>query len=178
MRLVYIAPQRIEVRDFPPDAKPEAEIYARFVANALQAKIAEAFEQQRTASGALLGNDADYTLGKVEDGLDPRRGHRTGALQAALYLVRLWKLQASKQRVVIIFSDKPLESAIDYATYYTEAKTQGGFIAGVAKSWLASIKAPKLKLVKKRKAPAVQTLALAARVARERGRTDFRLFGG
>jgi hypothetical protein len=102
----------------------------------MQRELAERFEGSRTGAGALLPNSREYNVRKVMDGFDPRRGHRTGAIQEALYTVPCFTVRGSKRdgKWLVRFSDAPLISAVDHAEYYAEQKARGGVLVALNKT--------------------------------------------
>ena len=145
MKPVYVSFDVVRIADADDETRRDVKAFAADVATRLQDVIAEEFEDERTYAGALKENTDAYTDSKVAAGYDPRRGHRTGALQDALHAVRLWQVVGDR----ILFSEAKLMGAIDYATYYAASKARGGKIVGVNKSWVQAI-AASMRAKKKR----------------------------
>lgn len=100
----------------------------------LQAAIAEMFGKQRVAGRWLRPNTPEYDARKRRQGYDPRRGHRTNALQRALESRRLYTISFSGNgRVFVTFLESRLQQRIPYAEYYADAKTLGGAILQASK---------------------------------------------
>ena len=112
-------------------------------ARRLQKRIARSFAAQKVAGSTwLLPNDPKYTARKVAQGLDRRRGHRTGILQGVLdSLVRLYQVTITSQgnkslAARVVFEEGMLHSLVPYAVYYEEAKVTRGGILALAASWV------------------------------------------
>lgn len=113
----------------------EVQHAAESFAEWLQEQIAETFESERTFGGKLSANTAAWNERKAAGGLDSRRGHATGALQDALYDVKLWRIRYAQGRVTIVVSESPLFTRIPYAEYYQEAKAKNQTIVGFKAEW-------------------------------------------
>lgn len=144
----------VSITGFDPDKVGAMKARAAEIAEELQGRMAALFEEELTYKGALKANTDPYTEAKISQGYDPRRGHRTGALQEALDTETLWRVTGNKNEVRIVFEEEALYGAVDYATYYAEAKVRGNRILGVKAAWIAGIAAElnALKLVKKPRA--------------------------
>jgi len=108
-------------------------------ADAMQQAMARGYEGSRTGAGALRANTREYEVRKILDGDDPRRGHKTGALQDALYSVRCWRVQGSQSSGTwtITFGDNPLRAAVgDYVEYFAAAKAVGGVVVTMNRSYV------------------------------------------
>lgn len=134
---VYVSADIVRIADTDGEKLKDVRAFAKDVAARLQDRIADEFEDERTFKGELKENTDAYTDSKVAAGLDPRRGHRTGALQDALRSARLWQVVGER----IVFSEGRLMTAIDYATYYAASKARGGKIVGVRKQWVQAVAA-------------------------------------
>jgi hypothetical protein len=108
-------------------------------ARLLQDTIAKQFEVAQTYAGPLAPNTTAYNIRKVLQGLDIRRGHRSGRLQNALYGVRAWTVRGGGKRWTISFDDAAVRARVPYARYYIQQKTPGQRIMGVQRSWLPQI---------------------------------------
>lgn len=100
----------------------------------LQALIAREFSEERVAGQALRPNQPSYTAWKAREGFDPRKGHKTNALQRALSAGRLYNITFSGGgRVFVTFIENRLFARIPYAEYYAAAKVRHGKILAVSK---------------------------------------------
>jgi hypothetical protein len=148
-KLRWIGHFIFEVRGLDTDIAPKAYWHATVVemAEALQERIAETFEGERTARGPLRPFGKQWARYKASHGLDPRKGHATGALQDALYdssgrLFEVRRVSARKGTVAYRVYFKPawLHSRVGYATFYEQAKVRGQGILQLAKSWINEVR--------------------------------------
>ena len=130
MAAKLLSPTVVQIDGEYPPAKVAA------FGRALQARIARAYEASRTWGGALKPNTQSYTVWKISQGLDIRRGWATGKLGAAIANVKCWTARKVSGGWRIEFSDNPLMGAVDYAKYYREAKVPGLVIMGVIPAWV------------------------------------------
>lgn len=107
-------------------------------ARLLQARMASTWEQAANYAGPLPPNTTAYNVRKALKGFDLRRGHKTGALQSALYNLTLYTVTASEGGGEIRFNDRALLSSVPHARYYKQQKAE---IVGVNSSWLSECKA-------------------------------------
>lgn len=136
----------------------------------LQERISESFANEKVAGSSWLkANSAQWNRRKFFEGLDPRRGHATGRLAAALDGPRLFTISAVKNgRATIRFLEPRLHGRVPYATYYEDDKVRRAGILALAKSWvqedLAVVK--ELEAQGKMRAGRVEARRRASRVAR------------
>ena len=107
----------------------------------MQRQLARAYEASETGGGALRANSAEYNVRKVLDGDDPRRGHKSGALQSALYRVQCFRVRGNQRTGTwtIDFSDRALVAAVgNYVEYFAAAKARGGHIVTMRRPWVNS----------------------------------------
>jgi hypothetical protein len=105
----------------------------------MQRRLAGAYEGSETGGGPLRANTQEYTVRKIMDGWDPRRGHRTGETQDALYSVQCFTVTGSSRsgEWTITFSDRALIVAVgDYVEYFAQAKAVGGRIVTMRRAWV------------------------------------------
>jgi hypothetical protein len=98
-------------------------------------RIAEEFENEKTFSGKLAANSSAWESYKANAGLDTRRGHAYGRLQAMIDRSRLWNVRPQRTKIVVEFSDNRLLS-LGYAGFYIASKVKGAALAGIRPSWL------------------------------------------
>ena len=109
-------------------------------ADGLQQKIATTFELSRTWGGSLKPNKQSYTVDKILEGFDIRRGHRTGALQTAMYEVPCWRVSGGGGKPWrVTFTDTAIRARLTYAEYFIEAKVKGGSLMGFKPEWAREV---------------------------------------
>lgn len=106
----------------------------------LQDRVASEFEKAQTHAGPLARNSTAYNIRKVLQGLDIRRGHRSGRLQNALYGVKAYSVSGSGRRWAIRFSDLAVVSRVPYARWYIRDKVPSGKLVGVERAWLPPVR--------------------------------------
>lgn len=100
----------------------------------LQTLIAKEFADEKVAGQHLRRNSPAYNAWKRKKGFDPRKGHKTNALQRALAGRRLYTINfVAGGRAFVTFIESRLYTSIDYAQYYAASKVQGGKILAVSK---------------------------------------------
>lgn len=95
------------------------------IAKVRQATYAEKYAGQRTVLGSLRANTARYNKWKAEQGFDTRKGHLTGATQAALDNAVLWTVKIRRPKgkpgtAYISFSEAKLEAEAPQYRYYRD----------------------------------------------------------
>lgn len=104
----------------------------------LQTLMAREFSDEKVAGQHLRRNTPEYNAWKRRKGFDPRKGHKTNALQRALAGRRLYNISfVAGGRAFITFIESRLYASVDYAQYYAAAKVQGGKILAVSKRQVA-----------------------------------------
>lgn len=119
-----------------PSGGEDVRGFANQIARLLQERIASEFERANTASGPLRANQSEYSVRKVLKGFDPRRGHRTGRLQSALYTVPAFTTTIAGGRARVSFNDAGIGASVPYASFYTAAKVPGQRIMQFRRVWL------------------------------------------
>lgn len=108
----------------------------------LQRRVAKSFAAQKTAGIVWLSaNNPKYTADKIAAGLDPRRGHRTNALQRALETARLFMVTVTAQgndtaAARITMEEGALHALVPHSVYYEEKKVNTQGILALAASWV------------------------------------------
>ncbi len=104
---------------------------------ALQRRIAIAFEFEQYGGGNLKAPSAEWTLRKIRTGLDPRRGHATGALQRALTEQQLYRISRTTSTYTINFSATRYMQgpAAEYVGFYQRRFANLGLMF-IRKQWL------------------------------------------
>lgn len=102
-------------------------------------QIAEDFADEKAAGRALKANTPAYDESKARLGLDLRRGHREGHLQAALDEARWFKVGAvqGNETATIELTEDRLFHAVEWAEYYQRLKVVGGKILVVTRRMAA-----------------------------------------
>jgi hypothetical protein len=140
------------------------------VARNLQRKVAQSFAAQKTAGrSALKANDPNYTAGKIRRGEDPRRGHKTNALQQALNSAKLTMVTLTMQgpneaAARIVMEEPVLHAMVPHSLYYEEMKVRTAGILSLAASW---VRDEALKLTARMRAAQAKRIQASQNVLRQ-----------
>jgi hypothetical protein len=141
----------------------------------LQALIAREFANEKVAGQHLKRNSPSYDAWKRRKGFDPRKGHKSNALQRALAGRRLYNINfVAGGRAFITFVESRLQSTVGYAEFYAAAKVQGGKILAVSKRQVdraaMSIEAFAVRVSQRGNTATAAVVSGASDVAREAAR--------
>jgi hypothetical protein len=136
-----------------------------------QETIADLFAAEQTVKGKLKANKPSYDAAKAAAGLDTRRGHREGFLQAALDHEKLWEVKIVRPKgkpghAYLSFAETKLIEAVPHYRYYRDGtnhhsgKTPGGHgVLVMTRKWVQEIQ---------RALRAIADAAAAGRLGRKR----------
>lgn len=129
----YVSPTKVRVT-----AKDQNKAYrhAQALAARLQNRMAQEFNAERTYAGPLKPNTPRYNAWKARMGVEVKRGHLTGALQAALGAVPAYYITRTGNGAMIEFSLQDIHKATGYAGYYSARKTRRNSLVGISPDWL------------------------------------------